>query len=118
VTARHEDPAVARRLGAAARRPAAAPPDDRTPAGRTPADQFHAELAELAGNPVLTLFLGILTALWHRQATVERIGSRSAAAAEVELVHQRIAEAVGAGDEGLARHRLRRHLATLTDRWH
>ena len=116
VTARHEDPAVARRLGAAARWPATAPTDDRTAADRTTADQFHAELAELAGNPVLTLFLRILTALWRRHATVERIGSGSAT--EVELVHQRIAEAVAAGDEGLARHRLRRHLAALTDWWH
>ncbi|WP_299950418.1 FadR/GntR family transcriptional regulator [uncultured Modestobacter sp.] len=113
VTARHDDPEVVRRLDVAARWP-----EPESARDRAPADSFHAELAELAGNPVLTLFLRILTALWRRHAPVEGVVSGSVAATEVERVHRRIAEAVLAGDEGLARHRLRRHLAALTDWWH
>jgi DNA-binding FadR family transcriptional regulator len=40
-------------------------------------------------------------------------------AAEVARVHGSIADAALAGDAGLAKHRMRRHLATLsTDWWH
>src|SRR5829696_3201240 len=112
VTARHDEPGVAERLDRAVRWMSDGPPDD---AGR--ADHFHAELAELAGNPVLALFLRILTDLWRRHA-VEQAAADSSTAAEVEHVHRRITDAVLAGDEGLARHRLRRHLAALTEWWH
>jgi DNA-binding FadR family transcriptional regulator len=113
VTARHDEPGVAERLDRAVRWIAEGPDDDQ---GK--ADQFHAELAELAGNPVLALFLRILTELWRRHSAGDRIESRQEARAEVEHAHRRIADAVLAGDEGLARHRMRRHLAALTDWWH
>jgi DNA-binding FadR family transcriptional regulator len=67
---------------------------------------------------VLALFLRILTELWRRHSAGDRIESRQEARAEVEHAHRRIADAVLAGDEGLARHRMRRHLAALTDWWH
>jgi DNA-binding FadR family transcriptional regulator len=67
---------------------------------------------------VLALFLRILTDLWRRHSASERVEASPEVRAEVELVHRRITEAVLAGDEGLARHRMRRHLAALTERWH
>jgi DNA-binding FadR family transcriptional regulator len=112
VTARHDDPEVAERLDRAVRWMSEGPLSD---ADR--ADHFHAELAELAGNPVLALFLQILTDLWRRHS-VDQAAGDSSTAAEVEHVHRRITDAVLAGDEGLARHRLRRHLAALTEWWH
>jgi len=78
---------------------------------------FHAELAELAGNPVLTLFLRIITDLWARHSRTERAPA-PAAETEVRRVHDTILDAVMAGDEGLAQHRMRRHLQTLTTWWH
>jgi DNA-binding FadR family transcriptional regulator len=119
VVTRRTDPEVIRRLAAAQR-----------VAPSTPADQlgelshaFHTELAELTGNPVLALFQRILTTLAarHLRAT-PRTGPTppvAVMATEVARVHSRIAEAVLAGDTGLAKHRMRRHLATLsTDWWH
>jgi DNA-binding FadR family transcriptional regulator len=82
------------------------------------ANRFHTELAELAGNAVLVLFLRILTDLWRRHSVTAHVPVGRTAVAEVERVHRRITEAVLAGDEGLARHRLRRHLTALTEWWH
>jgi DNA-binding FadR family transcriptional regulator len=113
VTARHDEPGVAERLERAVRWLGEGPAEDQDKA-----DQFHAELAALAGNPVLALFLRILTDLWRRHSASEREEASPEVRAEVELVHRRISEAVLAGDEGLARHRMRRHLAALTERWH
>jgi DNA-binding FadR family transcriptional regulator len=80
-------------------------------------DVFHTELAELAGNPVLTLFLRIITELWARHSRTERPPT-PAVETEVRRVHDRILDAVLAGDEGLAQHRMRRHLQALTTWWH
>jgi DNA-binding FadR family transcriptional regulator len=81
------------------------------------AHPFHAELADLAGNPVLALFLRILTELWSRHTAAER-DTADGDTADVELVHRRISDAVLSGDDGLARHRMRRHLAALPGWWH
>ena len=113
VTARHDEPGVAERLDRAVRWIVDGPEDDQDKA-----DHFHAELAQLAGNPVLALFLRILTELWRRHSVSERAEAGPEARAEVEHVHRRITDAVLAGDEGLARHRMRRHLAALTEWWH
>jgi DNA-binding FadR family transcriptional regulator len=113
VTARHDEPGVAERLDRAVRYVGDGPAEDQDRA-----DRFHAELADLAGNPVLALFLRILTELWRRHWVGERAEARAEARSEVEHVHRRIAEAVLVGDEGLARHRMRRHLAALTEWWH
>jgi DNA-binding FadR family transcriptional regulator len=80
-------------------------------------DVFHTELAELAGNPVLTLFLRIITELWARHSRTERPPT-PAVETEVRRVHEKILDAVLAGDEGLAQHRMRRHLQALTTWWH
>jgi DNA-binding FadR family transcriptional regulator len=113
VTARQDEPGVAERLEGAVRWSGEGRADyqDR-------ADHFHAELADLAGNPVLALFLRILTELWRRHSASGRPTVGPEARAEVEHAHRRITEAVLAGDEGLARHRMRRHLAALTEWWH
>jgi len=80
-------------------------------------DVFHNELAELAGNPVLTLFLRIITELWARHSRTQRPAT-PAVADEVRRVHENILDAVLAGDDGLAQHRMRRHLQALTAWWH
>jgi DNA-binding FadR family transcriptional regulator len=96
--------------------------------GDTPADQlahlshvFHTDLAELTGNPVLGAFQQILTALSarhiYRTATPESTPSRAEMAAEVARVHGNITDAILAGDTGLAKHRMRRHLQALTTEW-
>jgi DNA-binding FadR family transcriptional regulator len=83
------------------------------------ADLFHSELAELAGNPVLTLFLSIITELFRRHAAGrDRPLPGDKAAAEVQQVHQRILDAILQGDAGIARHRMRRHLDALIPWWH
>ena len=80
-------------------------------------DAFHKELADLAGNPVLTLFLRIITELWTRHSRTERRAT-PAVADEVRRVHEKILDAIVAGDDGLAQHRMRRHLQALTAWWH
>ena len=78
---------------------------------------FHTELAELAANPVLTLFLRILTELWARNDRDER-SPEPAGKDKAWRAHDKILDAVLAGDEGLALHRMRRHLQSLTAWWH
>jgi DNA-binding FadR family transcriptional regulator len=80
-------------------------------------DQFHVELVDMAGNPVLTLFLRIITELWSRHTRSERPAA-PAVAEEVRRVHQAILDAIESGDTVLARHRLRRHLQALDTWWH
>ncbi|MGW1024331.1 FadR/GntR family transcriptional regulator [Streptomyces sp. NPDC002577] len=119
VTARHAEGGetaenMAERLAAAVRWPAEGPADDPRKA-----DLFHSELAALAGNPVLSLFLDIITELFRRHAAGQNQplpGDK--AADEVTHVHQRILDAVLAGDSGVARHRMRRHLDALIPWWH
>jgi DNA-binding FadR family transcriptional regulator len=115
VTALHAEgnSSVAERLTRAAQWPAAAASDGRR------ADVFHHELAELAGNPVLSLFLSIITELFRRHATgQDRPLPGDGAAEQVQHVHERILEAVLDGDAGLASHRMRRHLDALIPWWH
>ncbi|GLY38955.1 GntR family transcriptional regulator [Amycolatopsis sp. NBRC 101858] len=100
-------PAAAGLLGAAI---------DRAADGGESGDVFHAKLAELAGNPVLALFLQIITELWTRHSRAERPAD-AATGDEVRRVHQAILDAVLAGDAALAQHRMRRHLQALTAWW-
>lgn len=116
VMTRHLDgaPEVAQRLGAAVRWATEGPAGEPRKA-----DRFHTELADLAGNPVLSLFLGIITELFRRHAAgQDRQLPGDAAADEVQHVHQRILDAILDGDAGVARHRMRRHLDALTPWWH
>ncbi|MFA1546063.1 FadR/GntR family transcriptional regulator [Actinomadura chokoriensis] len=94
VTARRGEPETAVRLEAAVR-------------GEPPA-AFHDELVHLAGNPVLTLFLRILSALRPGRAGAD--AARPHAAGGRERAHREVVAAILAGDESLARHRVRRDL--------
>ncbi|WP_373142313.1 FadR/GntR family transcriptional regulator [Mycobacterium marinum] len=79
---------------------------------------FHVGLAQLAGNALLDLFLRIIVELFqrhwssteHQQPTVNDVGA-------VEHAHQRIREAIIAGDDSLARYRIRRHLDAAASWW-
>ncbi|WP_460062943.1 FadR/GntR family transcriptional regulator [Streptomyces sp. YKOK-I1] len=116
VTARHTagDTEVAERLTRAVRWTTEGPSGEARKA-----DLFHSEMAALSGNPVLSLFLSIITELFRRHASVhDRPLPGDTAADEVQHVHQRILDAVVQGDAGVARHRMRRHLDALIPWWH
>jgi DNA-binding FadR family transcriptional regulator len=80
--------------------------------------RFHLGLAQLAGNALLDLFLRIIIELFRRRWT-------SAAPTEptwtdvvaVERAHLRILQAIEAGDDSLARYRIRRHLDAAASWW-
>jgi DNA-binding FadR family transcriptional regulator len=81
---------------------------------------LHVELAELAGNPVLALFLRILITLWARQgevAVTDGAEPPPETGGGITRAHQGIVDALLVGDGGLARHRMRRHLGVLTQWW-
>jgi len=116
VTTRHAEgnDEVAERLAAAVRWATEGPADEPRKA-----DLFHSELAQLAGNPVLSLFLRIMTELFRRHAAgTDQPLPGDRAAEEVQHVHQRILDAILQGDAGIARHRMRRHLDALIPWWH
>ena len=72
---------------------------------------LHVVIAELTGNPAMTLFVRVLTELTlqrQRPATDMR-----KEVASYHRAHEALAEAVIAGDPALAQHRMRRHLDAL-----
>jgi DNA-binding FadR family transcriptional regulator len=72
--------------------------------------ELHTALAEATGNPALVLFVEVLTAL---SRTESGRSSSPTVAAEVREAHDKVAEAVIAGDSALARHRMQVHLAAV-----
>ncbi|MEO3787572.1 FCD domain-containing protein [Actinocorallia sp. B10E7] len=110
VTARSGEPDIARRLETLADRPPREPGDEGDPAdGRG----FHAELAELAGNPVLSLFLRIITDLSRRIRTAHGGSVPTGACLDgFDRAHGEILGAIRDGDASLAQHRMRRHLSS------
>ncbi|ORV43799.1 GntR family transcriptional regulator [Mycobacterium conspicuum] len=80
--------------------------------------RFHIGLAQLAGNALLDLFLRIIVELFRRHwsSTGQRLPTPSDVVA-VERAHLRILQAIGDGDDSLARYRLRRHLDAAASRW-
>jgi DNA-binding FadR family transcriptional regulator len=80
--------------------------------------RFHIGLAELAGNALLDLFLRIIVELFlrHGSSTGQGLPTRSDVVA-VERAHLRILEAIGDGDDSLARYRMRRHLDAAASWW-
>lgn len=80
--------------------------------------RFHVGLARLAGNAPLDLFLRIIVELFRRHwsSTGQAMPTWSDVVA-VERAHLRILEAVRAGDDSLARYRVRRHLDAAASWW-
>ena len=75
---------------------------------------LHSLLASLTRNPALELFVDILNrvpVLYFRDPT----GFTAKTFSESQHAHSRIAMAVIAGDTGLARHRMRKHLQAEAD---
>ena len=81
------------------------------PRGDLPTHDFHLLLAELTGNPALQLLVQIVTQVTGVQSP--RSSSLEETASEVHRAHNRIAEAVLAGDADTAERRMRRHLETV-----
>ncbi len=80
--------------------------------------RFHVGLAQLAGNTLLDLFLRIIVELFRRHwsSTGQGLPNWTDVVA-VERAHLRILEAIGDGDESLARYRIRRHLDAAASWW-
>lgn len=80
--------------------------------------RFHVGLAQLAGNALLDLFLRIIVELFRRHwsSTGQEPPARTDVVA-VEHAHLRIIEAIEAGDDSLARYRMRRHLDAAASWW-
>jgi DNA-binding FadR family transcriptional regulator len=80
--------------------------------------RFHIGLAQLAGNALLDLFLRIIVELFRRHwsSTGQEPPARDDVVA-VEHAHLRILDAIAAGDDSLARYRVRRHLDAAASWW-
>jgi DNA-binding FadR family transcriptional regulator len=80
------------------------------------AQDFHAAIAALTGNAAMELFVRSLGRLTRERSHLPEHPDRQAA--DVRLAHRRIAEAMIAGDVGLARHRMLRHLQGIAGYLH
>jgi DNA-binding FadR family transcriptional regulator len=111
VVARSDEAAVAERLRNAVHSDGAS--------GAHGWDDVHTEIAELTGNPVMALLMRIITMVWARHSGEldENSVDDPATVELVTHVHERIVDAVLAGDLPLARHRMRRHLEALDAWW-
>jgi DNA-binding FadR family transcriptional regulator len=80
--------------------------------------RFHIGLAQLAGNTLLDLFLRIIVELFRRNWTsTEQALPTWGDVVAGEHAHLRILEAIEAGDDSLARYRIRRHLDAAASWW-
>lgn len=115
VAARINEPGVAARLRGSLMIDERTPESDVLEAARV----FHAELADLSGNPILGLFLKVLLELWERHSAALPVRNPAAGPRGPELaaVHGAIVDALLANDPGLAKNRLRRYLRALADWW-
>lgn len=82
---------------------------------------FHLVVAQLSGNPALELFTDVMTRLSAAAFlgsgglvdTAAASSARDALADDVATVHRGIADAIIAGDVGMAQHRTTRHLQAM-----
>lgn len=120
VTARSDEPVVRQTLEAALEHGAAVAAGPRRDAvfAHT-ANDLHAQLCALAGNPALELFAAVLTSLWERHSPTSVLTPRQAAEARdtSNRAHRAIIDAVLAGDASMARRRMRKHLDGMTAWW-
>ena len=75
------------------------------------ARNFHLQVAEMSGNPVIALFVRCLVDLTAQQTTP--LKARREAARRVNDVHSRVADAIISGDAELARRRMTKHVLAL-----
>lgn len=84
------------------------------------ARNLHSVIAELTGNPAISLFVEVLTQLdeemvqqrWTTEAPDVDTTARASASHEA---HEAIVAAIIAGDAPLAQHRMRRHLQAISE---
>lgn len=118
VVARRSDPEVAAFLNPDAWSSVAAQASDDARNAAVEEFRFHVGLAHLAGNALLDLFLRIIVELFRRHwSTTGQAQLTSSDTMAVENAHQRILEAISAGDDSLARYRIRRHLDAAASWW-
>jgi DNA-binding FadR family transcriptional regulator len=80
--------------------------------------EFHHEVAQLSGNPVLALFIHVLVSLTEQRLSELRTLQQAQSAepdqkglvGESRRAHHAIVEAIVRGDAALAQHRMRRHI--------
>ena len=82
------------------------------------ARNLHRVIAELAGNPAITLFVEVLAQLdqdivQREWDTADEGGEHRDAALESHEAHEAIVAALVAGDGPLGQHRMRRHLQAI-----
>jgi DNA-binding FadR family transcriptional regulator len=80
------------------------------------AQDFHAAVAGLTGNDAMQLFVRSLGRLTRERTRLPDNPEQQAN--DVRVAHRRIAEAMIAGDVGLARHRMLRHLQGIASYLH
>ncbi|MET7770871.1 FCD domain-containing protein [Nocardia sp. NPDC005366] len=79
---------------------------------------LHYTLAEISGNPVLNMFLRILSSLYRRHLPPDvNVDPSTDMRRDLVRAHDAILDAIEAGDAGLARHRMARHLSALGQWW-
>jgi DNA-binding FadR family transcriptional regulator len=83
--------------------------EEAIPTGHT--HDLHIVIAELTGNPVMTLFVKVLTDLTMQQQLPHEDVDKAVAA--YHHAHEALAEAIISGDPALAQHRMRRHLEAV-----
>jgi len=84
------------------------------------ARNLHSVIAELTGNPAISLFVEVLTQLdeemvqqsWNTDEPDVDTAERASASHEA---HEAIVAAIVAGDAPLAQHRMRRHLQAISE---
>jgi DNA-binding FadR family transcriptional regulator len=76
---------------------------------------LHLLIADLSGNPVLRMFIEVLTRLTAEMMPQEEVrkADLSDTAAEVAHVHSMIADAIIAGDGAVAAHLMNQHLRAM-----
>jgi DNA-binding FadR family transcriptional regulator len=81
------------------------------PKGDLPSHDFHLLIADLTGNPAMSLFVQMISRVLGERAP--RSKSLDRVAEEVHHAHERIADAVVAGDADAAERRMSRHLDSV-----
>lgn len=77
--------------------------------GQLGSSHVHLVIAELTGNPALRLFVEVMARLTPGVPPTDPAAG-AARQADVRHAHERIVDAIVAGDSSLARHRMLRHL--------